>query len=94
MNNRDSLTMFQNQCIEAFSSSKYPWNTVYGVCRVMGEPQGSSTNKYYVKVYRTLEKLVDEGHLTVFRGTRDPSVYLAIGRLKGFNDNGEMEFPF
>ncbi len=87
-------TEFQNRVLDAFDKGSCPMTTVYGLCARMGEHQQHSKQKFYVRVYRALDKLVDSGQVWVMRGTRDPSVYLAKKSVKGFDKLGISEMPF
>jgi len=72
----------------------HPMVTIYAICARLGERQERSTNKFYVKVYRNVEKLVEQDKVWVMRGTRDPSVYLCKSMVKGYTIEGEWELPF
>jgi len=85
----------QRQIIMVMQSYGNPMMTVYKVCHKLGNPQQSSTNKYYVRVYRNMEKLVKSGDIWVMRGIRDPSVYLSKAVVKAHQDKSEIqEIPF
>jgi Fe2+ or Zn2+ uptake regulation protein len=93
-NNQIKLTDFERKVLEAFGHAEMPMASIYMLCRRMNEPQSRSNSKFYVKTYRTLEKLVDKNLVWVMRGTRDPSVYMAKYRAKGHNAIGVSEIPF
>jgi len=90
------VTEFQQQIINAIelNQSCNPMHSIYTICKAMGEPQQSSQQKFYVKVYRNMEKLVDMKKACVMRGTRDPSVYLLYSMVKGNDKFGDQEIPF
>jgi len=70
----------QTQILEV-TSSGYPLLSVYTVCKKLGNPQHGSRSKFYVRVYRAMEALVEQDKMVVMRGTRDPSVYFNMNRL-------------
>lgn len=94
MPSKQELSEFENEVLNAFDLGQSPMASIYILCARMGSPQQSSQNKLYVKVYRTLEKLIQKEKVWVLRGTRDPSVYLAKYRVKGFDREGVCEIPF
>ncbi len=89
------MSEFDQKILIALSSNiNHPMTTVYGVCARLGERQGRSTNKFYVRVYRSMERLVKMDKAWVMRGTRDPSVYLSKSVVKGYDENGIYDLPF
>jgi len=84
---RSAILRVMNDC-------EHPMTTVYGVCRKLKNPQQSSTNRFYARVYRNMERLVDDNQLWVMRGTRDPSIYLSKHVIKGHKENEMGEIPF
>jgi hypothetical protein len=86
------MSELQAKIIEVMCDTKRPMTTVYGVCARLGNRQERSKDKYYVKVYRAMEKLVDMGKLQVMRGTRDPSVYLNLEIVKTPDEIGKIPF--
>jgi hypothetical protein len=87
---------FEQQIINAIElgSTVHPMVSVYKVCRLLQNPQISSTDRFYVRVYRAMENLVAMGMADVARGTRDPSVYILYSMLKDYNRYGMREIPF
>jgi len=71
-----------------------PMASVYMLCLRMGERNVRSNSKFYVKVYRALERMVADHRMWVMRGTRDPSVYMPKRLAKGFDSQGMGEIPF
>lgn len=88
------LSEFEVNVLTKLENYDHPMTTIYGLCKRLGVPQHTSTQKFYVKVYRTCEKLVDKKLVWVMRGIRDPSVYLAKCTVKGHTQFGEWELPF
>lgn len=94
MINSNQITEFEYQVLEAFDRDINPMNSVYSICRRLGNPQQHSKMKFYAKVYRALERLVEKRQVWVMRGVRDSSVYLAKRVVKGFDKNGVQDIPF
>lgn len=92
--NNKPITEFEYQVLDAFDRATMPMATVYMLCARLGNRQSGSKSKFYVKVYRALEKLVDKDVVWVMRGTRDPSVYMAKRTAKGFDSKGIQDIPF
>jgi len=90
------VSEFQQQILNAIELGSYnqPMVTIYKICRLMHQPQERSTNKFYIKVYRAMEGLVEIELAQVMRGTRDPSVYLLYSLVKGYDKYGLREIPF
>lgn len=94
MINKKPITEFEHQVLDAFDRGSMPMCTVYMICARMGQRQQSSQARFYVKVYRACERLVEKEQIWVLRGTRDPSVYLAKKSVKGFDSYGVQDVPF
>ena len=88
------LSEFEDRVHIVLASKSIPMGTIYAICRLMNQSQRNSRSKFYVKVYRAAERLVEKGVFAVERGTRDPSVYLAKSQLKGRDKYGAYEIPF
>lgn len=85
---------FENMVSNAFDNGYCPMASVYMICSRMGENRVTSKSKFYVKVYRAVERMVSNNKMFVIRGIRDPSVYLPRRLAKGFDNNGIADIPF
>jgi hypothetical protein len=94
MPKRQEIINFENWVLDAFDRSPMPMASVYMICARMGDRQKRSKSKFYVKVYRALERMVKDDKIWVMRGTRDPSVYMPRRLAKGFDKDGLQEIPF
>lgn len=76
------MNELETKILEVMFRPSFPMMSIYEVCKRLGTPQSSSTNRGYARVYRAMERLVEKGYLQVMRGTRDVSVYLAVSNIK------------
>ena len=91
---RQETREFEDRVMDAFDQGNCPMSSVHNLCHRMGECNVRSNSKFYVKVYRTLERLVEQEKAWVMRGVRDPSVYMLKRSAKGFDSNGVQDIPF
>ncbi len=88
------MNHLQEEILRVMNNCNAPLVTVYSVCDRLHERQQRSNQKFYRRVYRNMEILVDKKYLWVMRGTRDPSVYLSVQVVKGHGKNLLGEIPF
>jgi len=94
MPSKQDVREFEGYVLDAFDHAQMPMASVYMICFRMGERNVRSNSKFYVKVYRALERMVADHRMWVMRGTRDPSVYMPKRLAKGFDSQGMGEIPF
>jgi len=94
MPSKQDVREFEHYVLDAFDHAQMPMASVYMLCFRMGERNLRSNSKFYVKVYRALERMVADNRVWVMRGTRDPSVYMPRRLAKGFDKDGVQDIPF